>query len=158
FGEAVGKIGSGATNNLGWSAGLRFEAPLDPSAYRTVVERRRAEYQKAVENEELVREQLSMLVNNRLANLRTLRGVLERTQDALEISDKKVAELIRQFKNGRINSTQYIQGYDDLRNIQKLYHQSLYAWEIEKAALRLDLGIFLQGLGIPEVDPAAPVK
>jgi len=158
FSEATGNLGKGATNNVGWSAGLRFEAPLDPGAYKTVIERRASEYRKATENEQSMREQLTMLVHNRLANLRTLKGVLERTQDALEISDKKVAELIRQFKNGRINSTQYIQGYDDLRSIQKLYHQSLYAWEIEKAALRLDLGLFLQGLGIAEVDPAAPVK
>jgi outer membrane protein TolC len=157
YASAVSNLGVGSTN-IGWFVGLRFEAPLDPRAYGTVVEKRKIAYEKARETEDQLRRQVRVSIHNHMANLRYLKDVLDRTREALDISDKKVAELRRQFNNARINSFFYIQGYEELRNVQKIYHSSLMAWELEKASLKMDMGQLLKYYKLPETDAAAPVR
>lgn len=157
YAAAVSNLGVGSTN-IGWFVGLRFEAPLDPRAYGTVVEKRKIAYEKARETEDQLRRQVRVSIHNHMANLRYLKDVLDRTREALDISDKKVAELRRQFNNARINSFFYIQGYEELRNVQKVYHSSLMAWELEKASLKMDMGQLLKYYKLPETDAAAPVR
>jgi len=157
YADAVANLGVGSTN-IGWFVGLKFETPIDPRAFMTVVEKRKLAYEKAKESEEQVRRQVGVNIHNHMANLRYLKNVLDRTREALDISDKKVAELKRQFNNARINSFFYIQGYEELRSVQKVYHSSLMGWELEKASLKLDMGLLLKSLQMEEADPKARVR
>jgi len=157
YDRARANFGVGSSN-VGWYVGLRLEAPLDPAAYRTTYERRAAAYAKAREQEENLKKQLKVTLHNHLAKLRWYRDVLERTKEALDISDRKVAELRRQFANARITSMQYLMGYEELRNVQRTYFGTLMQWEMEKAALKMDLGVLLKSYGLAEADPAARVR
>jgi outer membrane protein TolC len=147
-----------SSSNIGWYVGLRLEAPLDPAAYRTTLGKRSAAYAKARETEENLKKQFKVTLHIHLAKLRQYRDVLERTKEALDISDRKVAELKRQFANARITSMQYLMGYEELRNVQRTYYGTLMQWEMQKAALRMDLGVLLKSYGLAEADPGARVR
>lgn len=138
------------SNALNFFVGLKFETPLDIGAYKTVVEKRGYDYQKAVKNEQMIHEQLALKIREHIRNLTYLKSVLDRTKDALGVSEQKVAELRRQFNNGKIDSTKFNIGYDGLRGIQKLYYSTLVQYEVEKCSLELTQGIFLKNRGISE--------
>lgn len=152
IGNAFGRLSKPLyeTNAVNFFVGLKFETPLDFGAYKTVVEKRGFEYQKAVKNEEMIHEQLALKIREHIRNLTYLKSVLERTKDALGVSEQKVAELRRQFNNGKIDSTKFNIGYDGLRGIQKLYYSTLVQYEVEKCSLELTQGIFLKNRGIAE--------
>ncbi|MBL8993404.1 MAG: TolC family protein, partial [Spirochaetia bacterium] len=138
------------SNALNFFVGLKFETPLDIGAYKTVVEKRGFDYQKAVKSEQMIHEQLTLRIREHIRNLTYLKSVLDRTKDALGVSEQKVAELRRQFNNGKIDSTKFNIGYDGLRGIQKLYNSTLVQYEVEKCSLELTQGIFLKNRGIAE--------
>ncbi len=150
LGDAFTDLWKFNTNQMDFFAGLKFETPLDLGAYVTVVEKREAEYQKAQKNLQTVVDQLQMQIREHIRNLNYLSSVLDRTKDALGVSEQKVAELRRQFNNGKIDSTRFNIGYEGLRGIQKLYYSTLVQYEIEKCSLLLTQGIFLKDIGVKE--------
>ena len=156
WGSAVGNSFSrlnnlSETNGLSFNVDLQFETPLDPGAYKTVIERRSETYAQAVKKENLLREQTANDIRERIWNLQYLRGVLIRTSDALGLSEQKVAELRRQFNNSKIDTTQFNIGYESLRGTQRLYYATLVQYEVEKAALLQAQGIFLKTYGVNEI-------
>lgn len=133
------------------NAGLQFETPLDPTAYKTVVERREEAYAQALKKENLAKDQIETEIRERIWNLQYLKGVLIRTSDALGLSEQKVAELRRQFNNSKIDTTQFNIGYESLRSTQRLYYSTLVQYEVEKAALLQAQGVFLKTYGVSEI-------
>jgi hypothetical protein len=153
FGDSVKNLGSSTyVNGIEKKASLTFEAPLEPWAYGTVVEKRTADYQKAVENETRVRTTLKNVIHNHVSALTYYQKVLDRTKETFDLSDKKMAELKRQFNNGKINSERYLQGYEEQRRVQRTFYTSLLSYEMEKASLLISQGIFLKTYGIKEAD------
>ncbi len=153
FSDALANLGSDKyANGIEKNLALTFETPLEPWAYGTVVEKRTADFKKAQETERQVRDDLKKIIHNHMETLSYLQKVLARTKETLDLSDKKVAELKRQFNNGKINSDRYLRGYEDQRIIQRTFYSTLFSYELEKAALLGTQGIFLKSFGIKEAD------
>ena len=138
--------------------GLRFEMPLDPTAFKTITERAKVEYQQASENLENLNKNITLELNNFFRQINYLGKRVKENRLAFDIQIKNVKTYKKNFDNGKIDLQSYITSINQLRNRQTLYLQSIFDYESTKAQLEIAQGKFLADYDIKELKVNRKVK
>ncbi|HMO49709.1 MAG TPA: TolC family protein [Kiritimatiellia bacterium] len=123
-----------------WQAGVRAELPLDRRAERDAVRVAEINLAAAQRRWDEFQETTALEVRDSYSQLRSLTVSVEIQLRNIEIAEKRAANALLQFRNGRLSNRDVVEAANDLLGARNSYISALADYEIQRLTLLRQIG------------------